>query len=512
MKQFTLLIEQVQSLLLEANFKPLHKVWQQQHFLTHGRRSYKEMTPEQKKFYEEDIKQYEKELQTAFDEYGIEDDSTQNWIINVFVTGQQDCFTDQEKVCEQIRYFNRLKLHDKLTKKEKDLSKYSYNDFYEFIKKYEEENPALAEYGNNQIVHEDGIWKTVKLIKYDDAEPLINRTNWCIKYRKYFSHYGAPYYAFFKNDKPYALFHKVTYQLKNEDDLAFQTIDDDFNEQVKWLFKHNYEPKDFHILASDLLPLLKKDIKYCDYFERDGLLTVMVKSGYIDLAINYINTYPDANVNEMIKGGYSQPILQYLIGRNYDTLFKVLLAHPKIDVNAVNSDNQSCLQVAYLQENMDCFKLLIEHPKIDVNYNDPSYHCSLLVKLAGAKYTYKPIQYKAIELLLRHPKIDVNSIDKEGKTALHYAIDLGSRKMVTSLLAHPKIDVNIKNNDGLVPLQVAVRNKPKDYDIIEQLLKHPKMKHNMTDPNKKSVLYYAKKENDPYLIELVSKYGVENKD
>ena len=40
--------------------------------------------------------------------------------------------------------------------------------------------------------------------------------------------YKPPFFAFYKNNKAYALFHEKTIQLKDVDDLPFSKIDADF--------------------------------------------------------------------------------------------------------------------------------------------------------------------------------------------------------------------------------------------------------------------------------------------
>ena len=67
--------------------------------------------------------------------------------------------------------------------------------------------------------------------------------------------------------------------------------------------------------------------------------------------------------------------------------------------------------------------------------------------------------------------INVNAQDKEGRTALHYAVSHELDKVVKVLLAHADIVPFLRDNEGRSALAIARQAKLKD--MITLLLDHP---------------------------------------
>jgi hypothetical protein len=64
--------------------------------------------------------------------------------------------------------------------------------------------------------------------------------------------------------------------------------------------------------------------------------------------------------------------------------------------------------------------------------------------------------YDAIQLLLKDKDIDINAIDKDGCTALHYAVLSGMAVYTVPLLANcPLLRVDIRNSNGDTALKLA---------------------------------------------------------
>ena len=72
---------------------------------------------------------------------------------------------------------------------------------------------------------------------------------------------------------------------------------------------------------------------------------------------------------------------------------------------------------------------------------------------------------------LPHTDINVNAQDKEGRTALHYAVSHELDKVVKVLLAHADIVPFLRDNEGRSALQIARENKLDR--MITLLLEHP---------------------------------------
>ena len=92
----------------------------------------------------------------------------------------------------------------------------------------------------------------------------------------------------------------------------------------------------------------------------------------------------------------------------------------------------------------------------------PKYPIIFEIKEAGqadAKY--------ALQILREDPKLDINAIDGDGLTALHHAVLNRYTHIVRALLARDGIDTDIKDKNGKTPLQVA---RELGFDELVQLL------------------------------------------
>jgi serine/threonine-protein phosphatase 6 regulatory ankyrin repeat subunit B len=94
-----------------------------------------------------------------------------------------------------------------------------------------------------------------------------------------------------------------------------------------------------------------------------------------------------------------------------------------------------------------------------------------------------------IQELLAHPKIEVNARNYQGKSALHYAIRCNNLCIVQALLAHPRIDVNIKNDRGYSFLNYAIETD--NLCIVQELLRARQIDINGKDNHGNNVLIYA---------------------
>ena len=80
----------------------------------------------------------------------------------------------------------------------------------------------------------------------------------------------------------------------------------------------------------------------------------------------------------------------------------------------------------------------------------PKYPIIFEIKQAGQAGTKF-----ALQILLEDNKLDINAIDGDGLTALHHAVLNGYTHIVNALLARDGIDTDIKDRNGKTPLQVA---------------------------------------------------------
>ena len=97
-------------------------------------------------------------------------------------------------------------------------------------------------------------------------------------------------------------------------------------------------------------------------------------------------------------------------------------------------------------------RLLLRHPRIDVNKCRTDDGTTALWMAAQ-------VDLKIVRLLLRHPGIDVNnSRTDDGRTALWMAALIGQVEVVELLVAHPAIDVNKSRCDDCTRFVISYLN------------------------------------------------------
>jgi ankyrin repeat protein len=143
-------------------------------------------------------------------------------------------------------------------------------------------------------------------------------------------------------------------------------------------------------------------------------------------------------------------------------IVKLLLEVTGIDVDSHDSKNRTPLFYAVLSDSpspeiVSCF-LNRSNFNVDVNVEDrsPAMH----TRHAGRTPLIVASQFKSadmVNLLLTAPGIDVNHADQYGKTALHFAAELGTEDIVRALL-HNHADPDPKDNENETPLFLAAKN------------------------------------------------------
>lgn len=150
-------------------------------------------------------------------------------------------------------------------------------------------------------------------------------------------------------------------------------------------------------------------------------------------------------------------------------IVRLLLAHKKIDPNAINTDGSSALQLAVKNGNEGLVKLFLAHDRIDPNFVNSTINVTALFLAVLKKSS------NLVAALLAHPKTDPNILcTKEKGTALFTAIYQGSVDIAEQLIASPRIDPNVRSGlQGVPPLcYVISKNYP---TVLELLISHERI-------------------------------------
>jgi len=142
-----------------------------------------------------------------------------------------------------------------------------------------------------------------------------------------------------------------------------------------------------------------------------------------------------------------------------------LLQEPMIDINCIVADHLGVgtfpLAEAVRIDNTEIVKLLLAHPRIDVN--------NKLACVTDWNY-FHDLQFNV----------------PTGETAIYTAVEQGNLQMVSLLLTHPYININQGNISKTTPLMRAcMRN---NIDIVRRLLLAPNININQKDYRGRSAL------------------------
>ncbi|KAH6911342.1 hypothetical protein BKA70DRAFT_1460660 [Coprinopsis sp. MPI-PUGE-AT-0042] len=141
--------------------------------------------------------------------------------------------------------------------------------------------------------------------------------------------------------------------------------------------------------------------------------------------------------------------LMLAVMENSLNAMRELLSLPGILVNAPDKDGDIPLVMAALFGLQAISSLLLAHPKIDVNASDSAGSTALMSVFSEEEAT----------LLLAHPKIKPNQVDSGGQTALMWVLSRGCLEVVKILLADPRIKVNLRSEEGRTALDMAEKGR-----------------------------------------------------
>lgn len=153
------------------------------------------------------------------------------------------------------------------------------------------------------------------------------------------------------------------------------------------------------------------------------------------------------NTNEFDESGYT-PVHYAIASGNVEVLSFLIANKGDIHKPTENDNKDTPLHLS-----IDSGSITMTHFLI-TNGVDPS-QCNLIGQNA---LMYAAMQQKILHLsyLCHIQSIDKNVTDIDGNTALHYAIQKGSKACVLELLKY-NIDLKKKNREGITPLHIAAQ-------------------------------------------------------
>lgn len=191
-----------------------------------------------------------------------------------------------------------------------------------------------------------------------------------------------------------------------------------------------------------------------------------------------------------------------------DEIIKMLLACPKIDINAKTDANLTALKIAFKKvlagKCMNSFKLLLGDPRLDVNTKLDGNRTPLMMAIDHLKDEER--REVVLELILKHPKLDVNMLGNPSNnyTALHHAVEEDQPNTVKALLKIHKTCVNAKTNCEKTPLILtALRNNPHCLEIVKLFVSTQNIEINAVDADSKTAIGRALDNQNLKLVELL---------
>ncbi|XP_055954321.1 serine/threonine-protein phosphatase 6 regulatory ankyrin repeat subunit C-like [Patella vulgata] len=144
---------------------------------------------------------------------------------------------------------------------------------------------------------------------------------------------------------------------------------------------------------------------------------------------------------------------------SYDEFIRLLMSQG-IDINELNSCNESPLYLAVFQENEEMVKTLIKS------------HCDVNIKVGDdmGSVLMEPIGYSdTITQILINAGCDVNIADKYGVTPLMKCVEMGNLVLVKQLIDRGA-SVNAKDNNGCFVLDYLFRSHHRSTDIVKIMI------------------------------------------
>lgn len=212
--------------------------------------------------------------------------------------------------------------------------------------------------------------------------------------------------------------------------------------------------------------------------------TLAVSNGNTNV-LKLLATRLDVDFNHLDENG-NTPLVAAVTAGDADVV-ATLLASGVVD--EYNEAGHNLLRrLAPLIDNTTVWKVLLEHITIDLNARDGR-GATLLAD------TFQDSDMRTAELLLSHGDIDVNARDDYGRTPLHLAVSLRyawyHEKVFETLVARPDIELNARDSKGRTPLLAALDGYRPHHEVLRQLLRHNRVDIHAADHEGRTPLSVA---------------------
>ena len=198
-------------------------------------------------------------------------------------------------------------------------------------------------------------------------------------------------------------------------------------------------------------------------------------------------------------------------------IVKYLLNNFDINYNYLNKDEETCIEVACMNENISVVKLLLKKTDIIINPELFSTCCLLenneIIKIllehdnidcnyVNKKRNYTPLMISCevsnesiVNLLLKSKKVDINKKSIKGDTAFNIACQTANYNIINMFLNHENdnINYNIQNNEGFTPfISYCINNKQIYEPLLDKFIDNKKIKLSVVNNLNKSGYTYLK--------------------
>lgn len=206
---------------------------------------------------------------------------------------------------------------------------------------------------------------------------------------------------------------------------------------------------DWAISEGALAVLVRLETRKHGVQDRMPLHSLLKAHATSDLIGEFL-TLANPDVNCVDEEG--QTPLNIVVAGRYVSVFELLLAHKNIDVNQENRDGSTPLNTAAAHGNIHLFEPLIQRHDIDINHENDLGDSPLNTAVTRG-------DEMGVEMLLKCNIIDVNHVGSNGQTPLSSALSGQEYAIIDMLLKYENIEAPNISGPDLQVLQEAIDSR-----------------------------------------------------